>query len=376
MIEVILTVFIIVVFIYYIYLIKQFHKGFTQINNFCTKGLSHYEKISCIIPFRNEEENIKELVLGLVNQTIPTDYFEIIFIDDYSTDNSYKELQKLVDNRVNFHVIRNNKPGKKNAIKLGIESAKNAYIITTDADCTHHKNWLYTISVFISENKPDLVIAPVALHPIKNFFEQFQDIDFLSLITSGAGATGINKPIMCNGANLIFSKILYTNALSQIINEYASGDDIFLLQYAKSVKAKILFLKNKDAIVYTNPVHSLKSFVFQRVRWASKSKGYKDKFTIVVAWIVFLTNTVSAIIPILFFYSKDIFYIVMVMFILKAIIDYRILKYGADFMQKPFSTLNFIKSQLIYPFYIVFTVFYASLGNVKWKDRNIIVGKS
>ena len=100
---------------------------------------------------------------------------------------------------------------------------------------------------------------------------------------------------------LFLAKKLYKNALSKIINEYASGDDIFLLQYAKSIKAKILFLKNKDAIVYTNPVHSLKSFVFQRVRWASKSKGYKDKFTLVVAWIVFLTSTVSAL------YSHPIF---------------------------------------------------------------------
>ncbi|MCW3785074.1 glycosyltransferase [Plebeiibacterium sediminum] len=376
MLELVLVPFILVVFTIYLFIINQFHKGFKQIKTFKIQKNSQYESISCIIPFRNEQENIAKLVKGLIHQTLPCNFFEIIFIDDYSTDNSYHELQKLIEDISNFRVIKNIQPGKKNAIKLGVESALNPYIITTDADCTHNKNWLTTISQFIHENKPDLVIAPVTLQPIKNFFEQFQDIDFLSLITSGAGATGINKPIMCNGANLIFSKQLYKNASAQIINNYASGDDIFLLQYAKSIHAKIQFLKNREAIVYTEPVHTMKSFLFQRVRWASKSKGYSDKFTLIVAWIVFVTNTLSAFLPILLLLSKEVFFVGFLFFLLKSTIDYRILKSGANFMQKPLRTITFIMSQLIYPFYIVFTVFYAAFGNVKWKDRNIIINKN
>ncbi len=371
MFEYFIIVFTAIVYSSYIYLIYNFRKGFIRLEYFNKTQEFIPSRLSCIIPFRNEENNISKIIHSLKNQNLNSKYFEVILIDDYSSDNSFNIAKSLTNKYVNFKLIKNTSPGKKHAIKLGIEEAANNNLITTDADCIHHPNWLLTISQFISIKKPDLVIAPVVLSPIKNFLDYFQHLDFLSLIISGAGACGINKPIMCNGANLIFTKTLYLKAGSTIFNNYTSGDDIFLLQFAKSIDAKILFLKNQDSIVKTEPVNSLKDFITQRVRWASKSKGYKNRFTLFVAWNVFMTNFISSLLPLTYFISINIFTLGCIVYIIKLFIDFKLLKSGANFFKLPFKTKYFLISQFIYPYYITTTVFYAAFGNVKWKDRNI-----
>ncbi len=372
MLEYVLISFVSITFTVYFYLINKFNIGFNKIRAFNTHQEIKLQPVSCIIPFRNEEKNLSNLINSLLNQELSNKYFEVILVDDFSTDNSFLQAQNLIAQTQHFHVIKNKIPGKKNAINLGIRHSKYKYLVTTDADCIHTKKWLYTISQFISTNKPDIIIGPVTLNPINNFFEQFQAIDFLSLVTTGAGASEINKPIMCNAANLVYSKDLYQAASSNIMNQYASGDDIFLLQYANSIHAKIQFLKNENSIVCTDPVKTFSEFMQQRARWASKSKGYKDQFTLWVAWIVFLTNTLITFIPFSIFISKKTFLLSLILFSLKLLFDYKILKAGASFFKSTFTTITFLKSQIIYPFYIFYTVIYAAFGNVTWKDRKII----
>lgn len=93
-------------------------------------------QFSLIIPVFNEEESVKELLrqietsLKKLNAT-----FEIIFIDDGSTDNTLDILKKLAEKNKHIYVyaFRRNL-GKSPALSLGFQKAKGQYIVTLDGD--------------------------------------------------------------------------------------------------------------------------------------------------------------------------------------------------------------------------------------------------
>ena len=324
--------------------------------------------VSCVIPFRNEEKHLCELIRGLKEQTYTN--YEIILVNDHSTDTSYELAQKLIENSAAFKLINNNGHGKKSALATGIEMAQYKYIVFSDADCIHPGSWLQSIvNTLKSEGDIDLLVGPVTLTDPGSFFDKFQLLDFLSLIISGAGAIGINNPIMCNGANLIVKKDVWLLAKKEIQNGFLSGDDIFLLQYCKATGKKISFLNDAKGIVRTYPASSVRSFFYQRARWASKSKGYTDKFTLFVAWIVFLCNLNIATLPATFFFVPHVFYTTFVLFLAKQGFDFVLLKQGGKQLNVNIKFIETFGVSIIYPYYIATSVLLAMFKKVPWKGR-------
>src|SRR6478609_6302980 len=113
-------------------------------------GKAHF--ISVIIPVRNEEKNIGTLLESLRTQ----DYylrsnFEVIVVDDHSTDGSLEKCKGHIQNLTSFS-LGADENGKKAALTYGIKHAKGEVIATTDADCLLPSDWLTTInSVFQDE---------------------------------------------------------------------------------------------------------------------------------------------------------------------------------------------------------------------------------
>lgn len=365
------SIIVISVLLVYIGLIANFILGWNRIKPFKASGTSNAEALlSCIIPFRNEEHHLKQLITNLNRQQNAN--YEVVLVDDNSTDGSYALVEQLISSLDHFKLLKNNLgEGKKLALKQGVTVANGEYIVFSDADCMHPSSWLSTIGSFLNSKNTDLLIGPVKYHSPSNFFEWFQAVDFLSLITSGAGAAGLNRAIMCNGANLIVKKALWLQAQDSLNESYASGDDIFLLQYCKDQGKQIEFLKSSAAIVQTFCEKTLKGFLRQRVRWASKSKAYTDKFTICVAWIVFISNMVMLTIPLWFFYNISMASVVAVFAMFKILIDYILLKKGAAFVQYRINFFSYISIAIIYPFYIVASVLMAVKGPRIWKGRKI-----
>ncbi|MBN1638317.1 MAG: glycosyltransferase, partial [Ignavibacteriales bacterium] len=104
------------------------------------------EFISILIPFRNEADNSLSCLKSLESQNFPKDKFEIIFIDDNSTDDSVKIILQNKKNK-NVKIISaeetdDNFGHKKRAIQKGIDNSLGEIIVTTDADCIHNPNWL------------------------------------------------------------------------------------------------------------------------------------------------------------------------------------------------------------------------------------------
>lgn len=210
----------------YVIIISSFALGWHLIKPFKQKIIIDYPKTSIVVACRNEEKNIGNLLQSLSNQNYPKDKTEIIIVNDHSDDETEKVIYDLVSKNIKLLNLPENITGKKAALQYGISLATSDIILTTDADCIMGSDWIINMVSYYLTHKPKILVGPVAFNHNNSVFQKFQTMEFMSLVGSGAGAIGINHPIMCNGANLLFEKTVYENTLHA--NKYASGDDIFL----------------------------------------------------------------------------------------------------------------------------------------------------
>ncbi|MGK2862118.1 MAG: glycosyltransferase, partial [Chitinophagaceae bacterium] len=238
----------ILLFIFYSILVIYYWRVFISIPEPKDLDLDLSEEISSvyisvIIPARNEEENIGILLKALQEQTYPTNHFEIIVINDHSTDKTQEivsqfpgvKLLDLKEDAINSY--------KKKAIEIGIAAASGELIVTTDADCVPAPTWLQTIANFKLKTKAGFIVAPVVFDYNSSLVQTFQAVDFMILqgITAAAVYQGMHS--MCNGANLAYEKkLIYDVHGCHGIDDIASGDDMLLMhKIAKKYPGRIQY---------------------------------------------------------------------------------------------------------------------------------------
>jgi len=337
----------------YTILIISFLNGWKSISVFRRKDNSFTTKVSVIVPFYNEESSLNKCIEGLLSQNIQTLEFEIILVDDQSTDTSTTIAKKLAEKHSRIKYLRTEVKGKKQALLMGIQASGGELIVTTDADCTHQEFWLANFVEYYELYKPNMIVGPVALVTGESKFQRFQQIEFVCLIASGGGAIGIGHPIMCNAANMAFSKSAFL-ALNDPFNmEYQSGDDVFLLHRMKQLDTeKIHFLKSQEAMVFTQSKSNMLAFLRQRIRWVSKVPGYNDGDTKFTAIFVFAASFLWGFgIPFMIL-RLDFWKPVLFLFLLKTIVDtYFFFRVSSYFKQK--NLLKWVPMfELFYGYYV------------------------
>ena len=356
------------VFLIYILFIGQLIYGFNRMRRFSKAEFIPKTSFSIVVPFRNEKENLPNLLHSISLLNYPKELVEVILVDDDSDDEF--RIQNLEFRIQMIKNVRKSNSPKKDAIETAIQIAKHDWIITTDADCLVQKDWLTIYDQYIQENEVEMVASGVCYIPKNGFLSAFQNLDFLSLQGATIGSFGINQPFMCNGANFAYSKSFFKELNGFQGNEtIASGDDVFLLQKAVSVAPKkVGFLLAKESIVATNPVATWSDLFQQRVRWASKSTGYSSVYGKLLALVVFGGNLawiVSFLLWLVGLLDQNIF---MLFVALKFLIDFILLYKTANFFE---SKLQYVlASSLLYPFFSVSVAVYSLFGKYSWKGRN------
>lgn len=379
-------------------------------SSFLEENVIETSKISVIIPVRNEAENILFLLQDLEKQTYPKHKFEVIIADDDSTDDTLKIVQEFQKN-TNINLIinqlppkTNNTSPKKRAIDSSIKLATGQLITTTDGDCRVGQKWLENIANFQAQTGAYLVSCAVTFlpssgtppasmpstslrHPLStsvsersrrhreySIINNTQIIEFASLVGSGACVMFIQKPNMCNGANLTYLKSVFYEVDGFAGNEdLASGDDEFLMhKIAAKYPDKVKFLKDQNTIVETHAHASWRSFYNQRKRWASKWKHYNNWQTTALAVFVFMANLV---VPLTFgfwlfdFISTQNLFVVLS---LKFSAEFIFLSLVISFLRKKSLIWLIPFVQIIYPLYVVFFGLVAQKqGEYMWKGRKL-----
>ncbi len=321
--------------------------------------------VSVVIACRNEQNNLPRLLECLADQDYPPQLYEIIVVNDNSTDKTF-EISSGFTGSCTINTINNKGRGKKKALETGINEASGKLIITTDADCRPGKTWIRTIASFYEKEKPDMIICPVRLRSGTGFFNRFQELEFLSLqgITAGTAIGG--NPTMCNGANLAFTREIYLNHLDELHPEIASGDDIFLLHsLKKGLKSGILWLESADAVVTADSCPTIQAFLRQRRRWISKSNSYSDTYTISLGIVTFVTILLIVSLLLTAILNKFFIPVFIVVLLLKSIPDYLILSSTAVRYNSKDLMNWFIPVQIIYPFYVTGVILYSLITHFR-----------
>jgi poly-beta-1,6-N-acetyl-D-glucosamine synthase len=312
--------------------------------------------VSVVVACKNERATITGLLECLSVQDYPANLIEIIIVDDNSSDNTYNLAEEFSLKQSKI-VLRSSGEGKKQAIIDGVMYSKSELVITTDADCRMDRRWISSIVSFHESDDTDLIICPVKLENGGGFLKKFQALEFLSLQGVTAAAANSVRPVMCNGANLAFSRSTYLRHSRNLHKETNTGDDIFLLHSIKrEEKSKIRWLESKDALVKTIPPASLQSFIKQRVRWISKTGLYTDRDIITTGIITFVPVLLQVLYLAGAFINHEMIAGFFVLLIIKSIPDYLIIKNTAERYSEPGIIKWFLPAQVVYPFYVLYVV--------------------
>ncbi|MGW8121215.1 glycosyltransferase [Roseivirga echinicomitans] len=332
----------------------------------------HDANISVIVPFRNEAANLERLVASLRIQTHSS--FEALFVNDHSTDDSLNVLKRFLEKDVNFTfsiISLEKSQGKKAAIAAAVVQASGEIIVTTDADCWFHENWLKTMTSAFRNFQTQMVTGPVVLEGT-TFFQKLQRIEFGAVLASSAALIGLGKPTMANGANLAYRKSAFhaVNGFSGIEQTPSGDDELLMMKIVKNYPKSVLFAKHSDATVHTLGHTNWADFVQQRKRWASKWKVGMRWSTIISALYVYVVQLALVGLLLLCVFWEMPFMWLAGLWCIKLILELQLIGNYFKDLNEPFSLFHFLLLQTFYPFYVLYVGLASNFGRFQWKERS------
>jgi cellulose synthase/poly-beta-1,6-N-acetylglucosamine synthase-like glycosyltransferase len=368
-------------FIIYGVLIVTYQRAWKAIPVF-VPGAAATTRISVLIPARNEEKNIVECLRSLAQQTYPKDRFEVIVLDDHSTDGTAAAVNAFVGVGLRVSCVRmaevpqpeTMQAYKKFAIETGVRASRGELIVTTDADCIFDTGWLATLAACYEEKGAKFIAAPVRIVArTRSLLSIFQILDFLTLQGITGAAVYKRFHSMCNGANLAYSReAFYAVDGFSDIDSIPSGDDMFLmhkiwLRYPEGT----FFLKSREAIVSTAAETTWKRFVHQRVRWASKADRYDDKRIFWVLLLVYLVNVLFVLLAVGACWNFWWLWLFLILLLVKTLVEYPFVRAVAAFFGQSDLMVYFAPLQPLHICYTVVIGWLGKFGSYQWKDRKI-----
>ena len=329
--------------------------------------------VAIIIPARNEEKNIGNLLKALSNQSYPLHKMEVLVIDDHSTDGTASIVSQFPFAKSILQEEEGIISYKKKALEKGIANTNADWILCTDADCIPSKDWVLMMVNSLTSNQASFLAAPVYLQNNGSLLGRFQTLDFLVL----QGITGAGLQLrwiyMANGANLGYPRFVFDAVKGYSGNEQvASGDDFFLLHKIKEqYPSQIYYLKDSRAIMQTAAMPDWYSFLQQRIRWASKSPYYTDRVLKGVLGGVWIYNATLLLCALLTIITPTIGSIVLVAWCCKTIVEWPFIKSVAKFFRHRVSFLEFFLFQPLHILYMTVTGLLGLKGSYEWKGRQV-----
>ena len=368
---VLLTIYILLVIGYIIGWNKTIE---TQITDF-----SDHVSISIVVVARNEEENIVKCIRSIVNQSYKSSNYEIILVDDHSTDKTIEIVEDLFPSVVKIislkDIVLNNeiKSYKKEAITQAVKVSKAELIVCTDADCIVDRDWLRAIANCYNQNQAAFIAGPLLIQHNDFFFYEMQALDVAAFTGITAATIHHQSPIVCNGANMAFSRQAFLDINGyESINHISSGDDVLLLhKFNEYYKNRIFYCKSNRAVVKTMAMTDMPSFLNQRMRWASKSSSYQNKkvtFLLALVYLFYLSIIFNLFLSLA---DKTYFYVALFQLVLKFFCDAIFLQAVLNFFKCSSLISIFLPAQFFHLFYVIISGLASLFMPMQWKGRKI-----
>lgn len=242
-----------------------------------------YKKISVIIAAKNEAEHLQENLPIILNQNYPE--FEVIVVNDHSTDYTLKVLSKLKTQFPHLKIENNQlTSSKKNALTAAINKAKYKHLVFTDADCKPMSlEWLAYIQNYFHPQE-SIILGYSPYKKYKGRLNSIIRFETCQTAINYFGLTNLGLPYMGVGRNLAYHKSIFKNfnGFKSHENILSGDDDLFINQ--ASGKYTINCCLNPKTFVESEPEKSFSAWINQKRRHISTAPKYKLKHRLILGF--------------------------------------------------------------------------------------------
>lgn len=229
--------------------------------------------VSIMVPAHNESIVIKQTVESLLRLDYPKDKFEVIVINDNSTDDSAEVLEKIRQTNINGDILtiintdaKTGGKGKSNALNIGYEKCKGEFIAIYDADNTPERDALRYLACELASNA-DLG-AVIGKFRTRNkdatWLTKFINIETLAFQwMAQAGRWNIFRLCTIPGTNFIIRRSILDAIGGWDIKAVAEDTEISFRIYMMGYKIKFL----PQAVTWEQEPQTVAVWFRQRTRW-------------------------------------------------------------------------------------------------------------
>jgi 1,2-diacylglycerol 3-beta-glucosyltransferase len=323
--------------------------------------------VSVVIAARDEELNISDCLHSVANQTYSISLYEIIIIDDGSTDGTRRICEEFVKRYSNIKLIESKDDtyirGKANALAQGIEAATGDIILITDADCTVPKTWVEYTAKRYDGNVG--LLGGFTLQKAKTPFEGMQSLDWTFILGMAAATARLKHPLGSIGNNLSFRRTAYDEIGGYRKLKFSVTEDYTVVQaIVGSKKWKYLYPLDLKLLVESKSCPDFRSLIRQKHRWGKGGLDMKPAGMVIMVVGFLMHITPFAMLS--FGGVWEAFLALTIKFIADYFFLYKILDRfdrKDDLLWFPWFEIYFLFYVLIFPFLVFFG------GKVKWKGR-------
>ncbi len=235
--------------------------------------------VSILIACRNEAKNLQKNLPIILDSDYPN--FEIILVDDASSDDTFSCMQDFQKENKNLKIIQIPKTAtyngnKKNAITQAIAQAEHEHLLFTDADCIPQSNsWISEMAAHFTTNK-QLVLGYGAYKKNRGWLNKLIRFETLFTAWQYFSYAKVGKPYMGVGRNIAYTKSLFEKEKGfESHQTIRSGDDdLFVNQVG--TKDNTAFCWQSESFTVSEPKTSLSAWLKQKRRHITTANSYKS----------------------------------------------------------------------------------------------------
>lgn len=329
------------------------------------KKIKNEPKVAVLVPFRNEKQNLEELLPVLEKLNYPTDRLILVFGDDESEDGSAEVIEQFLIHYRNGTLIfikgyESRQKAKARVLEKMLKEVEADYYVVIDADVRPHKKCIYAM---LNDMTPTTgLVSGVTIPKPKGFWGLYDSFDWFWNLVLLKSANQLGQAYTALGNNMMISKEAYDKIGGFEAMDFSVTEDFALNEHFIKNGYRPKFVWHSEACADTDGVNGLRAFLNQRIRWV---QGVKHT-SLAIRMLLLVLIVEVPLVLVAWLYIPELTPVVFLWLLLKLkVLLLRSMKIG-----RPKALIGFLFHGVLVPIVsLVLLIYSFSQQRIEWKDR-------